>query len=92
MSTGAMLEIGSEVLDVKRVRCRYVKGGLRMVIVFCVGCELVSSCAACDNTASAETDAMVGTRVVSIHCCNLPYFKKSWICIGVRGGGSATCI
>ena len=64
MSTGGESEIGSEV-EVTRVRWRYVKGGLRMVILLCAGCDVVSNCFACDVTASTDIDTiMAGARNV----------------------------
>lgn len=58
ISIGGELELGSEVLEVRRVRWMYVKGGLRMVILLCAGGGCVSTCAACDVNASVETDAI----------------------------------
>lgn len=58
ISIGGELEVGSEVLEVRRVRWMYVKGGLRMVILLCAGGGWVSDCAACDVKASVETDAI----------------------------------
>ena len=46
MSVGGALEVGSVVLEVRRLRWRYVKGGLRMVILLCAGADLVPDCAA----------------------------------------------
>lgn len=60
MSTGGESEVGSEEVEVKRVRWRYVKGGLRIVILLCAGCEVVSNCFAWDITASADMDTMAG--------------------------------
>lgn len=57
-SIGGELEVGSEVLEVRRVRWMYVKGGSRMVILLCAGGGWVSNCAACDVNASGETDAI----------------------------------
>ena len=57
ISRGGELDVGSEVLEA-RVRCRYVKGGFRMVIVLCAGCRVFSKCADGGDTASAETDVM----------------------------------
>lgn len=62
MSIGGELEIGSWVLEVRRVRCRYVNGGFRMVIVLCASRWLVSTCAACGNAASAETDVIASAE------------------------------
>lgn len=51
-------ETGNEVLEVRRVRWRYVKGGLRMVVRCCAGIWLVSDCAVCEDTASVDADAI----------------------------------
>ena len=49
MSIGGESVVGSRLLEVRRVRWRYVKGGLRMVMVFfvAVGSGLVSGSEAC---------------------------------------------
>ena len=60
MSTRDESEFGSVELEVRRVRWRYVKGGLRIVILVCAGGNLVSDCAACGITASVEIDAIAG--------------------------------
>ena len=59
MSRGGGLESGSAMLEVRRERCRYVKGGLRMVILLCVADGFDSNC-----TTSAETDAITVTQIV----------------------------
>lgn len=46
---------GGGALGARRVRWRYVKGGSRIVILFCVGCGLD---AGCDGAASGGTDAI----------------------------------
>ena len=74
MSIGGELESGSEVLEVRRVRWRYVKGGLRMVTLLCAGKALVSNNAACDTIACVDTDAIAGARVVS-----KPYYLTLYI-------------
>ena len=53
---GGALEVGSVVLGVRRLRWRYVKGGLRMVILLCAGDDLVPDCATWGVTVSAEKD------------------------------------
>ena len=58
MSIEDGLETGNEVLEVRRVRWRYVNGGLRMVIHLCAGTGSVSDCAVCEDTASVEADAI----------------------------------
>lgn len=58
MSIEDGLETGNEVLELRRVRWRYVKGGLRMVIHRCAGTGLVSDCAVCEDTSSVEPDAI----------------------------------
>ena len=58
MSMGGALEVGSVVLEVRRRRWRYVKGGLRMVILFCAGVDLVPDGAVWDVGVSAETAAI----------------------------------
>ena len=60
MSTGGESEVASEVPEERRVRWRYVKGGLRMVMVLCAGRDLVSDCADCDVPVSAETGVIAG--------------------------------
>lgn len=70
MSIGGDLDIGSEVLEVRRVRWRYVKGGLRMVTLLCAAKALVPNSAACDTIACADSDAIAGARVV-----RKPYLK-----------------
>ena len=57
---GGALEVGSVVLEVRRVRWRYVKGGLRMVILLWAGADLVPDCAVWGITVSAETEAIPG--------------------------------
>ncbi len=52
--------------EVRRVRWRYVKGGLRRVIFLGVGGGLVSCWAACDDIVSVETDAMAGVWKVKL--------------------------
>ena len=42
---GGALEVVSVVLEVRRMRWRYVKGGLRMVILLCAGAGLIRDCA-----------------------------------------------
>ena len=64
MSIGGELETGTEIVEVRRVRWRYVKGGLRMVILLCAGRCLFLRCAACDDTASAVTDSIVGASTM----------------------------
>ncbi len=59
MSIGGELEAGNGVPEVRRVRWRYVKGGLRRVIFLCVGGGLVSCWAACDDDFSVEIDAIL---------------------------------
>lgn len=65
MSMGGALEVGSVVLEV-RMRWRYVKGGLRMVILLCAGADLVPDCAAWGSTVSAEREAIPGGSMVSV--------------------------
>ena len=57
---GGALEVESVALEVRRVRWRYVKGGLRMVIFLCAGADLVPGCAAWGVTVSAGTVAIAG--------------------------------
>ena len=57
---GGALEVGSVMLEVRRMRWRYVKGGLRMVILLCAGADLVLDCAACGFTVSVEGAAIPG--------------------------------
>ena len=61
---GGVLEVGSVVVEVRRVRWRYVKGGLRMVILPCAEDDLVPDCAAWGVTVSVSvpvvTDAIPG--------------------------------
>ncbi len=66
MSIGGKLETGSEVLEVRRVRWRYVKGGLRIVMLLCAGGALVFRSAACGSSDSAEIDAIGRARMVSV--------------------------
>lgn len=72
---GGELEIGTEIVEVRSVRWRYVKGGLRMVMVLCAGSDLFSKSAVCDDTASAETDFIARASMVSIHV-KYEYFKN----------------
>ena len=58
MSIEDGLETGNEVLELRRVRWRYVKGGLRMVIHRCAGTGLVSDCAVREDNSSVEPDAI----------------------------------
>ena len=60
MSIEGKIGVESEVLEVRRVRWRYVKGGLRMVRLLCGGSSLVSNCSVCDVIVSAEIDAIAG--------------------------------
>ena len=57
---GGALEVGSVILEVRRMRWRYVKGGLRMVILLCAGADLVPDCAAWGFTVFAEGEAIPG--------------------------------
>ena len=66
MSIGDELETGNEVLEVRRVRWRYVKGGLRMVIHRCAGTRLVSDCAVCEDAASVDADAIACSTKVKV--------------------------
>ena len=70
MSIEDGLETGNEVLEVRRVRWRYVKGGLRMVIHRCAETELVSDCAVCEDTASADAEVIAESTNISVfsHC------------------------
>ena len=63
LSIGDGLE---EVLEVRRVRWRYVKGGLRMVIHRCAGTGLVSDCAVCEDAASVDADAIAESRKIKV--------------------------
>ena len=69
MSTEDGLE---EVLEVRRVRWRYVKGGLRMVIHRCAGSGLVSDCAVCEDTASVDADAIIAASTEIKVCSYFP--------------------
>ena len=60
------LETGNEVLEVRRVRWRYVKGGLRMVIHRWAGAGLVSSCAVCEDAASVDAVAMAASTKIKV--------------------------
>ena len=55
---GGAPEVRSVVLRVRRMRWRYVKGGLRIVILLCAGADLVTGCAAWGFTVSGETEAI----------------------------------
>ena len=57
---GGALEVGSVVLEVRRMRWRYVKGGLRMVILVCAGADLVPDCGIWGVTDSGEREAIPG--------------------------------
>lgn len=64
-SIGGESEVESEALEV-RVRWRYVKGGLRMVMLLRAGGALVFKCAVCEISVSAGTDSMAGARMASV--------------------------
>lgn len=66
MSIGGELEIGTEITDVRRVRWRYVKGGLRMVMVLCAGSGSLSKGTARDDTACSETDSIARASMVRL--------------------------
>ena len=71
MSIEDGLETGNEVL-VRRVRWRYVQGGLRTVIHRCAGIWLVSACGVCEDTASVDADVIAkSTKIKGFSYCSL---------------------
>ena len=66
MSRGGESAIKSVGLEVRRVRWRYVKGGLRIMVLLLAGGGLVADCATCDGGGGGAVAVdIVGARVNS---------------------------